>query len=704
MLYELYKTLEKPQASKYGVFVQKLILLNVLINIIISLSTNFVSNDIKNFLLYIEYITVFFFCIELILRYVSIGCNSYYKGLKGGIKFTFTPFILIDIISLIPYFITSIPVDTLLARLVRFLKYFRVLKLLRLKDLIKSFFSISTFASSSIKVQFLVLFIFSIVFISIFSFILDSEKISMMVFLDPPALAEIDNHKDMVFGVIELILGLLIGGTLISIITELLTNVSEDIQNGYYPYKDEDHILIMNHNSKLEFILKEINYYYNSLEKVKDVVLFLPFVENIEDFRQNLKEYSNIQITLIKSDLFHWNSYEKLNINFAHKVIILKDENCDTEYLNIKLTKHILSHKKFKNNQADFIIESKNNKQEEAIYNEIFSQSQNKFTIINHNKIIQNFLNRSIVEPDYFKVYSSLLSFKDFEFYILDFKDLYQDEKTFEQIYLSFDRGVLIGMIKDNKLILNPNKDLIVRSEDKLISIMKDRFDYSIIEEKHFDIKPIKIANPSLKSKRKICIVGDYENINEKYLYEFLDEESIKTLEKIVESKKSRYKSLEFWDNIIEQNYDMIILNFEDDFEFMLTMYLRNIYKENKKFLNSLVNILHNPINYKLLYNKDLTNSIILSEKIVGEFMSQSIFNSYIIHIFDELTHSKGSEFYILEKSSYNKLFSMDIDKLKFNLLHNNIIYIGLIKNNKFIVNCDSLDDVDKIVILAQGV
>lgn len=148
----------------------------------------------------------------------------------------------------------------------------------------------------------------------------------------------------------------------------------------------------------------------------------------------------------------------------------------------------------------------------------------------------------------------------------------------------------------------------------------------------------------------------------------------------------------------------MIILNFEDDFEFMLTMYLRSIYKNNSIFLDSLVNIIHNSINYKLLYSKNRKNSIILSEKIVGEFMTQATFNNKIVPIFEELTHSCGNEFYILTKENYNELFLLSIEELKLQLFYNDMIYIGAISSGEFVVNYTNMSKIDKIVVLAQGI
>lgn len=141
-------------------------------------------------------------------------------------------------------------------------------------------------------------------------------------------------------------------------------------------------------------------------------------------------------------------------------------------------------------------ILSKNNKEEEMIYKEIFSHTNNNFTVINHNKVIQNFLNRSIIEPDYFKVYSSLLSFKDFEFYVLNCDVIYKEQISFKEAYLSFQEGILLGVIKQDKLMLNPSKELLLEKDEKLISVMRNKFDYSIVENKITDIEYINIQKP----------------------------------------------------------------------------------------------------------------------------------------------------------------------------------------------------------------
>lgn len=707
MLQELYKVLEKPHASKYGDFIQKLILINVIINISVSF-----SNDIFHFsstivydLMILEYITVGVFILELISRYISIGYDNKYKGLKGKIAFTFTPFIIIDILSLIPYFITSVSGDVLLARLVRFLRFFKILKLLRLRSTIKKVFSISTFASSSILIQIIVLFMFSLISIVVFSYVYNGEKTSLLIFLDPPSLAETASNSEMFFGILELMLGLFIGGALISIITELIANISSDIKNGYYPYKDKNHIIIINHNSKLEFILREINYYYRDLEEFQEVVLFLPLVKDIEKFAQNLPKYTNINIILLTGDELVWNSYKRLNINYAQTILILKDFTTTIKHLNLKISKYILSHKEFSNPNLDFIIESEDDKTMKLVYEEVFKGNKNNYSVIEHNSIVSKFLNRSIIEPDYFNIYSTLLSYEGYEFYLLDVAKVFNRNISFQEAYLALEDSILVGSIdQDGKLHLNPTKNMILINNDQLVTLQKSQYEYKLREEindNRFEI--LTIPSPQLKTKRNICIVGDYDDIEEDQIIQFLSEESIKNMDKYI-LEDDNYTQVAFWDQIIQKSYDMVILNMEDDYEFILTLYLRNIYKSNVKFLNSLINIIHSPLNGKLLVDKKYKHNIILSEKLVGEYTTQVIFNHRTIDIFDELMQSKGNEFYILDKDRYEALFNLEYNELKINLIENNMIYIGAIQNEEFIIDCKKLNSIEKIVVLAEGI
>jgi voltage-gated potassium channel len=71
------------------------------------------------------------FTLELIIRFIVIGENKSYQGLKGRLKYLKEAFTIIDLIVLIPYYLTFIGLDLMFLRALR---AFRLFKLLRYEE------------------------------------------------------------------------------------------------------------------------------------------------------------------------------------------------------------------------------------------------------------------------------------------------------------------------------------------------------------------------------------------------------------------------------------------------------------------------------------------------------------------------------------------------------------------------------------------
>lgn len=698
MLEILYKALEKPYLVKYGYYVQNVILFNILLNVF-SFTMPLVVN-VDNLWVFecVQKITVFIFIIELILRYVAAGQNNKYKGVLGRIRYTFKFYTLVDIVAIVPFILTFTSVNLTFIRALRFV---RLLKFIRMEKVLKRFFSFRSFAISEIKTQIFVLFVLSGFFIFLFGYVYNSTDKSFLIFVDPPGVMEAHGVLHKTFAIFEWILGLFFGGALISIITSYLIDISESVQRGYLSFKEKNHIIIIGSNKTLDFILKGINQYYLDHEKTQDIVLFLPYIENIKLFRENLKEYKNIYITIITGDAFVWNSFTRANINEAKKVLILNDENSYEKNHNMELTRYILVNSEFKNDNLEFVIQTRftgDVSKIKSIYSYMFENTKNSYLLVNNTEILNKFLNRSVVDNDYFKVFLELLSFKSSEFYQLENRDIFKSKISFKDACLRFGGGIVVGVIKD-KIMLNPPNDTQIDIDDKLVVILKNSLSYFISRDNQVDITPMHVVKPKLKIDKEICIIGNHININKDNISQFLT-----TIpNEPINASNEECLDKSWWDGIRQKNHDTIIINLEDKFEFIVTMFLKNEYKDDAKFLSKIVNIIHDPTTAKLLRGKDMTNNIILSDKIVGNYISLIMFSPFAVEIFDEITHMRGSEFYILNKDKYEELFGLNYDSLRAVLLQNSMIYIGAFKDKEFIFNHEDISDVDKILILTEG-
>jgi hypothetical protein len=525
----------------------------------------------------------------------------------------------------------------------------------------------------------------------LFSFGFDSFKKSALIFLDPTATLDLKDIFSITLGIVELTIGLFIGGALISIITSSFLEIINFINNGYLKIKSCNHIIILGLSNKLRFILNELNNYYSSINIEKEIVIYLKENE-ITSFRQSIENYSNLSIIFVTGDLFSWNLYKRININKAESLIYLKDY-IDVDY---KIIKFIISHSNFNNQKMNFIIETNLKKDLKNIYQEIFKNNKNKYLIVNDDEIITNILSRSIVNYKYFQILSELLSFDGYEIYLIDYKNLFSKEYYFYDLITKFENGVLIGFIRNNKVYLNENLKL--KYNDTLILILENEYSYKINITNTNKSEGIEISPPTLKESKKILIVGNYNNINVEELTQFLTKDSVKNI-KFIEDSESLF-NINFWKQVIKEKYDSIILNIDDNRQYLLTLFLKNKFTSEKNFVEKIINIFSDALSAELITNGTLER-IILSEKIIGEYIVQAKFNNYINEIFSEITHINGNEFYILsQKNFYDKTYN----EIKNILLNNNMIYIGCFVNNKFIFDYKKPYECDNIVVLTRGV
>jgi len=677
-------------ASKiYNIFIQSLIVLSVVSFSIETISD--INDSLKIFLNYFEIFTVTVFTLEYVSRiYIAEKKLSYIFSFYG----------IVDLLSFLPFYLTSY-IDL---RIIRVFRLLRLLKFTRYATSIDKFYQIILES----KKEFIVFFILAMVMfylasVGIYYFEHEAQPKAFGNVFDAMwwAVATLTTvgYGDVypvtaggkIFTTIILLIGLGIVGVPAGIIASALSKLTSSSNSGYFPYKNKNHIVIINYNQKLETILEELNLYYKGLKTEQDIVLFLPNTD-IEKFNNNLSNYPNINIFSIAGDIFYISSYERLNIKQAKKIIVLKNK----EVNNKKLLKFITNEIEFENKDIKFIVEINNDKYNNSIYTEIFHKYSN-FILVNSDNVIKIVIKRSIINYAYFEIIEEIISFEGYEFYVKEVSEFFNKSLIFKDIFNSFEKGLVIGVVRDDKPIINPPQETIINTDDKLILLLKEPDNYKINLTHYTKIHNIKLKHPKLKEFKKIAIVGNYSDIKKDDLNDFLTDEGIEQLQIFT---KDDYYNYNFWKEL-DKNYDLIVLNLEDEFEFNLTLYLKSVFKE-RSLLQKIVNIVNNPLESKLLSHE--SKNIILSQDLVAKYIVQNVFSPYIAQIFYELTHSFGSELYILSKNDYKEIFQYSFLEFKNILLENKMIYIGAFIEDKFVFEYDDFAKINKFVVIAEGV
>jgi voltage-gated potassium channel len=132
----VYEFLEKAKEGDisgliFDWFIMSLISLNV---IAVALATvQSISLRYNKFFDVFEIVSIIIFTIEYIFRMWSCTVNEKYRHpLFGRIKYFFTPFAIVDLLAILPFYLPRlIPVDLRFLRALRLIRLFRVLKMAR---------------------------------------------------------------------------------------------------------------------------------------------------------------------------------------------------------------------------------------------------------------------------------------------------------------------------------------------------------------------------------------------------------------------------------------------------------------------------------------------------------------------------------------------------------------------------------------------
>lgn len=126
------------QGRLFNIFIMAFIFINT-VAIILETVEN-ISVQYAYFLWIFEIISVAIFTIEYILRLWTCNINDKFKNsVKGRIKFAITPFALIDLIAILPFYLVFIPFDLRFIRALRLIRLFRLLKIGRYSKALKTF-------------------------------------------------------------------------------------------------------------------------------------------------------------------------------------------------------------------------------------------------------------------------------------------------------------------------------------------------------------------------------------------------------------------------------------------------------------------------------------------------------------------------------------------------------------------------------------
>src|SRR5690349_17330525 len=131
----LFITLDPSERGGVPVQIFEFFLVVIIILNIVTItvdSVNTIDHDYGTHFRRFENFSLIFFTIEYIARIYSIVEKPKYRHpLKGRLKFAVTPLAIIDLLSILPFYLAFLPIDLRVLRIFRLMSLFRMFKIAR---------------------------------------------------------------------------------------------------------------------------------------------------------------------------------------------------------------------------------------------------------------------------------------------------------------------------------------------------------------------------------------------------------------------------------------------------------------------------------------------------------------------------------------------------------------------------------------------
>jgi hypothetical protein len=564
------------------------------------------------------------------------------------------------------------------------------------------------FALAPLWTQLVLIFGVSALLILGFAPLIGSLSLSYALFADLSSYSTAEGPRQLIFGFFQLVCGLILVSLIISVLTAALEELIERIRGGTRPYHKKDHILIVNRNAKLPFILEEMNTKYADLHRVLDVVILLASREQVEELWQELElaHWPFLNIYVRQGELLDFAAYEKVSILSALGLLVLADDAQTSPYLadsrNLKILCTLANETAFwthlqarhaEKNPVKCAVELFDTVKSRPIAESLASLgTENLFCVVTAGDVVTSVLSRTIIDFAYYGMHLQLFSFENHTVYFVNPKRFapagLRFGLRFEELCPRFTQGILIGYSCATpaglEVLLSPMGRALQTGEWLLFIAQSER----AIGYEDAPLPPMPlpgaVAIPSEIRHCRLCLIGAEHTFDR--LGDFLDEPSREWLRRhqFVFEKPEEYFTAEFIQRVRTGGFDKIIVNLDDDAAFRFCLFIRQMFGEDDSFVRNIITVLQDPVTQSMLDARGKNRTTILSDKLAAKYTAQLTFQKNLEKVYQELTSRDHAQIKLLDIDKdipRGRLTSKSAVKQL--LLAHGLVYLGVVNAQK---------------------
>ena len=465
--------------------------------------------------------------------------------------------------------------------------------------------------------------------------------------------------------------GVIMVASLIGIISSAFDAKVDELRKGRSRVLESDHTLILGWSSKVFPIVSEICVANESRKRATIVVLGdRDKVEMEDELRAQIPKRGKTRIIVRSGDPMSLADLEISNPHTARSIVILAPEgNSDPDSVVIKTALALTNNPRRKESRYHIVGEIQHPSNLEAA--RLVGRDEAYWVLA--SELISHITVQSCRQSGLSVVYTELLDFDGDEIYFTEQPSLFG--KTYGETQSAFSESCVIGMVKGEKVHVNPAPDILFDDGDQLIVIAEDdsvirlstpgvadatAINQNIALEMHPERTLVLGYNAGLEGmlselneyvapESSVTVVADIKSpqfatfANVTVSFHRGDTTSRAVLESL---------SVQDFDHIIVLAYRETMESQQADAKTLITLlHLREIGDRAQADLNVVSEMLDNR-NRELA---EVTNAddFIVSDKLISLMLSQVSENKQLTEVFTTLFSSEGSEIYLRPAELY---------------------------------------------------
>ncbi|MBO7677774.1 MAG: hypothetical protein J6S49_09735, partial [Erysipelotrichaceae bacterium] len=298
----------------------------------------------------------------------------------------------------------------------------------------------------------------------------------------------------IVLNTISAIAGIFFSSLLIGIVSSAFEEKVESLRKGNSVVLERNHTVILGYNLGEHGLLKQLILSAGDKHKVIVILTDIEKPEIEQDIQDSIEVPKNVEIICRNGDITKVNSLRCCSTENAEVIIVnaLNDN---------RRTRAILAVSKLKQEFPEFkarIVSCVSDERHLLPSNKMVNK---RMTIMKTDDFMARVLAHTSTEPGLSIAFRDMLNFEGAEFYFEE--DVRFIGKSILELASFVDKAVIMGVIRNEEFILNPDEDFVVELGDKLIVYENSKGAYEIkeIEMKNVTEREFKPLNRWPKGK-----------------------------------------------------------------------------------------------------------------------------------------------------------------------------------------------------------